>query len=608
MAIFDLPTSHNDLQQTENLIDSLQSLAKLDSVVHSIFDRILSRVTAEQNRVNSVKERSITAREKITRISNNQARATTIFSTSKHPCTKPPPNHRTLFEFSNDPLSGDAPYAPPDPEIEYVTSDPATSTLNNANDVSEMNNLFTRLNPHATEMVRVEILMEEQGVGPLPTAPALQSTAEVLLFNSRKNPYERYSRLDNLVGTDGVRRDSGKDKEKDMMHAPQTLVDGDLLPDVAGLDLMFKPELGEMNNLNLPTNLNLANLADVQFGGAEGKGIASIAPSQYQQANQLMLPAIEGFGAAPSATEGIANPVAAPAAGGGAPPPPPPPSAGAPPPPPPSAAAAPPPPPPPSIESAASSAAAAASSSLPPAPAKPAAGGPMDLLAAIRNKDEAAPLKKAEVNKPKPAKAGAMSLLDQIQGKSKGTLKKAAQRVIAAKKTEKDVSKPLSMFEQLQESMNRRQAAISGKQDRKEQKRETVALMQGADTFRKDIRSSLIDADGTMPKIRGESDFDEGSSSDSDEGGRGRVFSDATDDSAEKKKAKKKEAAPKKVVKVKIPKGGARKGKGGAGEEEGEERRGSMWDNKSLNRMLTSTSMGGAEGEGGGSSDDGDWD
>lgn len=55
--------------------------------------------------------------------------------------------------------------------------------------------------------------------------------------------------------------------EKEIHVAPTTLVDGDMLPDVAALDLMFKPELGEMNSLALPDNLALPNLANLSFGG-----------------------------------------------------------------------------------------------------------------------------------------------------------------------------------------------------------------------------------------------------------------------------------------------------------------------------------------------------
>ncbi|GMI39479.1 hypothetical protein TeGR_g3109 [Tetraparma gracilis] len=531
MAIFDLPPPHTDLQQTENLLDSLHSLSTLDSAVSSVFDRLLSRISAESSRVASLDSRGGLAREKIGRIGSNRSRATTVFSSSKHPATKPPAPHARLFQSTSDPLAGAAQPAQPDPEIEYVTADPATSAVGSAAESGELQGLYARLNPHRTDMVRVEIKMEEEGLGPLPGREKLRSVGGTLLFNSRSNPYKKYSRLDNLVGSSSRERAASTEEKKDLMHAPTTLVDGDLLPDVAALDLMFKPEMGEMNNLNLPTNLDLANLADVNFTSAEGAGMRGIAPSQYQQANQLMLPAIEGFAAPPSQTEGIA---------------------------------------------------------------------------AIRSSDKKGLKKSAEAPvAKKPVKAGTMSLLDQIQGTGKGGLKKAAERVIASKKKETEVKKPLTMFEQLQESMNRRQAAISGKKDRQEQKRETIAVMGGAEDFRKSVRSSLTSIGPGA--ARGEAGFEEagsGSDSDSDGGGRGRAF---TDDSFG--------ASP---PKVEAPIGAKAKAKAPAPapaparppaasvDSEGSERRGSMWDNKSLNRMVSLTQEKSKDGDD--DSDEGDWD
>jgi hypothetical protein len=40
-----------------------------------------------------------------------------------------------------------------------------------------------------------------------------------------------------------------------------TIISGDALPDIQGLDLMFKPSMGEMSSIALPDNLPLDFIA-----------------------------------------------------------------------------------------------------------------------------------------------------------------------------------------------------------------------------------------------------------------------------------------------------------------------------------------------------------
>lgn len=46
-----------------------------------------------------------------------------------------------------------------------------------------------------------------------------------------------------------------------LASAPSTLISGDSLVDAVGLDLTFKPQMGEMASLALPSNLPLDFLA-----------------------------------------------------------------------------------------------------------------------------------------------------------------------------------------------------------------------------------------------------------------------------------------------------------------------------------------------------------
>jgi hypothetical protein len=52
-----------------------------------------------------------------------------------------------------------------------------------------------------------------------------------------------------------------EDAGKALASAPSTLLSGELLPDIEGLDLLYKPSMGEMSALALPENLPLDFIA-----------------------------------------------------------------------------------------------------------------------------------------------------------------------------------------------------------------------------------------------------------------------------------------------------------------------------------------------------------
>lgn len=207
---------------------------------------------------------------------------------------------------------------------------------------------------------------------------------------------------------------------------------GDALPDIQALDLMFKPEMGEMSSLALPENLPLDFIAsefpssiharvyclcllrthsammlccrvDIQF---QAQDLPSIAPSAVKHKPDYSLPQITDGGipmeAGPPPAAPAAPAAATPAAeAAGAPPPPPPP------PPPPGApqpahtqARAPPPPPPPPVNLA----------PPPPPPAPPVAP-----TAAQQQRQQEAAESNDENLPPSSAPAGRGNLLDAIK-------------------------------------------------------------------------------------------------------------------------------------------------------------------------------------------------
>lgn len=52
-----------------------------------------------------------------------------------------------------------------------------------------------------------------------------------------------------------------EEDNKALAQAPSTILSGDALPDIGGLDLLFKPSMGEMSSLALPENLPLDFIA-----------------------------------------------------------------------------------------------------------------------------------------------------------------------------------------------------------------------------------------------------------------------------------------------------------------------------------------------------------
>lgn len=59
--------------------------------------------------------------------------------------------------------------------------------------------MYSKLNSYGTDMLRSEFIMEDQGLGKIPSA--VRTVGSILLFNSNINPYKNYQALDNLVST-----------------------------------------------------------------------------------------------------------------------------------------------------------------------------------------------------------------------------------------------------------------------------------------------------------------------------------------------------------------------------------------------------------------------
>ena len=106
----------------------------------------------------------------------------------------------------------------------------------------------------------------------------MSQVGELLLFNSGHNIYADYRHLDNLSGEE-EQLDELKPQGTQLHEQPHTIKHGDELPEVERLEYTYKPVLGDVPELNVPSMLpNLGNVAsDVSWTAAD---LPSIAPSQ----------------------------------------------------------------------------------------------------------------------------------------------------------------------------------------------------------------------------------------------------------------------------------------------------------------------------------------
>jgi len=175
----------------------------------------------------------------------------------------------------------------------------------------ELGLLAKLLNTSKGATKKVEVIMEEEGLGPIPSG--VTSVGALLLFDSKECPYHQYQHK--AQGPDGGATDflsmqgaGQKAVQGDSLaNAPHTLTQGDILPEVASLDLSYKPQLGEGPSLDLPSNLPLPNVANFTWDTQETLSLPSIAPSAFQ-GTELSLPDISQLPSLPEIASTSAPP------------------------------------------------------------------------------------------------------------------------------------------------------------------------------------------------------------------------------------------------------------------------------------------------------------
>jgi hypothetical protein len=457
--VYSVGVTFHNVGESDSIEEAVAALKHLYKVTEKVFDRIETKVKTERSKIDAITNRLAQASAQIETIGRTRAsKATTVFSNAKFPGSESVETYTPIF--ANMPTVD----CPPDFMQENA---PRVYPANDGNPrppppQADMLDLLWRANQ--TLDLEGGATGQPKGVGPLPDD--LMSVTNFMLYNSNETPYTDYNeRLDNMFEV--KQRDAIEEETKRKMAAQgSTLLGGDQLPAVAGLDMTYKPTMKAQPTLQFQTNLDFgASLPAVASDAAWSSGadeMTSIAPSALQAALPA-LPALMDSSAANALPD-------APGAGRAGPPAP---SA---PPPPRSSAAAPPPPPPPST-----------ASRGPPAPrgARPARAPPAN---GPRPPPPLPPKKSpAAARKPAPAGGGRGSLLDAI--KSGKRLKKNKERKLAPKKETK-AGGGMSMMEQMKARLGRRANVMSGREDDESQKKnrkrritvvgKTVTTLMGA--------------------------------------------------------------------------------------------------------------------------------
>jgi WAS family protein 1 len=433
--VFSIGVTFHNIGESDSIEEAINAIKHLYSVTEQVFDKIETKVKYERSKIEAISQRLTQASAQIETIGRERiSKATTVFSNAKFPGKKEADNYSPIFA-----------------NMPFVDCPPDNIMQENAPRVFPANDGNRKAHPPQADMLDLlwranqtldldGITGAPKGVGPLPDD--MMSVTDFMLYNSNETPYTDYNdSLDNMFEV--KQRDAIEEETKRKMAAQgSTLLGGDQLPAVQGLDMTYKPTMKAQPTLQFQTNLDFgASLPAVASDAAWSQGaddMSSIAPSAFQDALQMLpaltdAPSSNALGNGTATTSNTANP---------------------PPPPPNTAAATPPPPPPPPPP---------APRSRPPAPR----GGPRPRGAPPMNGARPPPLpSKAPPKKnPTPSNAGRGGLLDAIKRGKK--LKKKTDRKV---KEIKKIDKPMSLMDQMKARLGRRANVMSGRDDEIAQK------------------------------------------------------------------------------------------------------------------------------------------
>lgn len=255
-----------NLPPTEALLQTFNSLENLTQNVSEVFNRLNSRITEERTKLQNIQERIKQCDAKVRYVATKPNDVCTIYSAATFPSKNAP----QLFNR----IVGDTDENLPNP-ISMTNYKLSEQQRFRVSEKANTNDIFMKLT-RATLTRNDRTFRNDSGKEGLGRFPLnLESTSAVILFNSDENPYKNYESFNNLDSVADVRQKVKKDKS--LAAAPTTIASGLELPGFQSLQFDYRPDLGVLPTFALPTQLDLKNVANINFDSQSM--LASIAPS-----------------------------------------------------------------------------------------------------------------------------------------------------------------------------------------------------------------------------------------------------------------------------------------------------------------------------------------
>ncbi len=299
-------TVSHDVDGRSTALAIIRSLNSLERAASAVFDGIDARIAECDSRLAALSIRARASRERteLVRKRGKEGRATKVVDLGKFPA---PPDgtlyaYPAVFTGASGVWEGGSQVDAPAVTGSALGGTDIASPVSWKEQCEISDRLFRDGAPiqnpgsnpsrsrRSQKLVGLEVL-PRPGMGPMPSNA--QSISELLLFNSSECAYD----VDDVDGEESNVLDLDGDhlsmsssvtanddaSENRLDAAPASMVQGHGLPEIGPYDVRFKPKMKDMAKLDLPSSLNLPDIADVSFFGSDGMKTveSSIAPSVH---------------------------------------------------------------------------------------------------------------------------------------------------------------------------------------------------------------------------------------------------------------------------------------------------------------------------------------
>jgi WAS family protein 1 len=281
--------AHEPAQTYKDILDALQGL---DVALDLVVGRVTKRVADEGQKLAALTGRIDAAAKRVSAVAGNR-QAIVLFSAARFPGGKDAAKVKYFDRLFYDEGHLQRRAA----EQLEIPEEPFVESLEEMAERRKKLDLSLRVDMDTIELYKADLELKPElatnnpsmppppdVLAPLP--PSVSSVSSVLLFNTPYNVYADHTPFDNLSGEAAPRKDV-RAKEEELAQAPQTVLFGDQLPEVERIEYSYKPVLGAVPELDVPSMLpNLSNVANLNWTALD---LPSIAPSTL---NAMLLPTL----------------------------------------------------------------------------------------------------------------------------------------------------------------------------------------------------------------------------------------------------------------------------------------------------------------------------